>query len=358
MKKRVMVGLSGGIDSSVAAYLLKEQGYEVEGVTMTVWKEGGKYHPSKSANSCFKEETKEEIEKTQEIADKIGIKYSVIDLSQEYEREVLENFRSEYLSGRTPNPCLWCNRKIKFGLLMEKAREIFDFDYFATGHYARVCLGENGRYQLEVAKDRKKDQTYFLSRLTQEQLSSVLFPHGDYYKSEVREIDRSLSLHENLEEESQDFYSGDYAELLDKEDREGEIVFRETGEAINTHSGFWHYTVGQRKGLKTAYKEPLYVLSVDPDTNRVYVGVESDTYSTKAIVGDISFLGESSFSDKVYGVKIRSVSPQKMARVRMLDEGKAEILFEEKAKAVAPGQSAVIYDGDRVIASSIIESSI
>ena len=350
---KVLVGMSGGIDSSVAAYLLKKEGYDVEGITMLIWKPDSRYPEPMSVNSCYSPDKSKDLEKIREISEKIGIRHHTVDCSDLFESTVLDNFRSEYMNGHTPNPCIWCNQKIKFGAMLDYAREIIDFDFFATGHYARVRKLDNGRYAVLKAKDEKKDQSYFLSRLSQSQLSSVLFPLGDYMKSEIRELDELLGFHEKGQSESHDFYGGDYADLLDISDRRGDIVFTD-GRVLGQHNGFWHYTIGQRKGLGIAYSEPLYVISLDPEKNLVVVGTEPSTHSSAIRARNAVFGAADDFHpEDIYMVKIRSMARPEAAHVRKTEDG-FEVLFLNYVKGAAPGQSAVVYSGNAVVAAGII----
>lgn len=352
--EKVLVGLSGGIDSSVAAYLLKKQGYDVIGATMLIWKKDSPYPAPVSPNSCYNPNKDEDIVKIKEIAEKIGIEHITIDCSSLYEQKVLDNFRSEYMSARTPNPCIWCNALIKFGAMVNEARKIVSFDYFATGHYARI-VKSGDRYAVKKAVDLKKDQSYFLSRLTQEQLKSTLFPLGGMTKEDVRKIDVAQGFHKEGEAESQDFYGGDYTDLLMAKNRKGDIVFKD-GKKLGEHDGFWHYTIGQRKGLGIAYSEPLYVIRLDSSKNQVVVGTKEDTLSLKARANNIVYMKSEEFSPFIdYSVKVRSTSPGNAAKVKKIGEDEIEIEFLSNVNAITPGQSAVIYDGDEVVASAIIE---
>ena len=351
---KVLVGMSGGIDSSVAAYLLKKAGYEVEGITMLIWKKDSPYPAPVAGNSCYCPDKTRDLERIDRAASIIGIKHHVVDCSDIFQSAVLDAFRYGYLGGTTPNPCIQCNSLVKFGAMVDFARSITDFDLFATGHYARIIRKE-GRSILLRARDLKKDQSYFLSRLSQEQLSSVIFPLGDYTKDEVRRIDVDMGFHEEGMAESQDFYGGDYASLLSVPDRTGDIIFPD-GKVLGHHSGYWHYTIGQRKGLGVAYSEPLYVIDTDPERNAVIVGTEDMTHKTRIDAVDPVFPGGVSFEEgKIYQVKIRSTASGADAYVRSTPSGfSAEFL--SYVKGAAPGQSAVVYDGDMVVASGFISS--
>lgn len=355
----ILVGLSGGIDSSVVAYLLKEKGHNVSGVTMLIWKKDSPYPAPASPNSCYSPSSAEDKEKIAEFCEKLAIPYTVLDCSELFESTVLDNFKNEYMNGRTPNPCVWCNAKIKFGYMVDYAKESgLVFDKFATGHYARIEYNEdNKRYCLLKGKDEKKDQSYFLYRLTQEQLSRTLFPIGDMNKEDIRKIDEELGFHEKGQTESQDFYGGDYTDLLQAKDKKGNIIDT-NGKILGKHNGFWHYTIGQRKGLGIAAERPLYVISLDAEKNEVLVGYEESTYHSKVFVDNACYVSKTDFEkDKIYKVKIRSTSRGDDATIEKTEKG-FTVKFVAPVKAATVGQSAVVYDGDYVIAGGLINQAI
>ena len=355
-KKKVIVGLSGGVDSSVAAYLLKQQGYEVTGVTMSLWDGKPSLVPS-GKHACYGPDENEEIEEARELAGILDIPYRVFDCSQRYKTLVLDYFRSEYLSGRTPNPCVRCNQLIKFGMLPDLARmEGLVFDYFATGHYAVVEWDDQRkRYLLKKGIDSRKDQTYFIYRLTQEQLSKVLFPIGNMTKQEVREIATKINLPLSEKEESQDFYSGDYRDLLNVKDTPGNIVDAK-GNVLGKHNGFWNYTIGQRKGLGVAYSEPLYVLSLDKEKNKVVVGIHEEVMSSSFIVNDLNWIAFESLNEPAeVEVKIRSAQNATGARIEPFENDSVKVTFNFPNDGITPGQSAVFYQDDLVLGGGVIE---
>jgi tRNA-specific 2-thiouridylase len=355
-KKKVIVGLSGGVDSSVAAYLLKQQGYDVTGVTMSLWDGKPGVIPS-GKYACYGPEETEEIEETRKLAAILDIPFRVFDCSQRYKSVVLDYFRGEYLSGRTPNPCIKCNQLIKFGMLPELAKmDGLDFDYFATGHYAIVEWDDQlKRYLMKKGTDPRKDQTYFIYRLTQEQLSKVIFPIGNLSKQEVREIAAKIDIPLSVKEESQDFYSGDYKDLLDVKDMTGDIVDRK-GNILGRHNGFWNFTIGQRKGLGIAYSEPLYVLSLDTKENKIVVGTREEIISSSFIANDLNWIALESLNDKMeVSVKIRSAQNPTAARIEPFDGDSVKVTFNLPNDSITPGQSAVFYQDDLVIGGGVIE---
>ena len=347
------VGLSGGVDSSVAALLLREQGHEVVGITMKLWREG--VYKGGDRDACFGAHEIEDIETARRLAGKLGIPYRVFDCFDVYNREVIAYFRETYLSGRTPNPCVRCNALLKFGLLPRLARRAgLDFDRFATGHYARI-VARNGRYAVARAADAAKDPSYFLYRLSQEQLAACAFPLGGLAKPEVREIARAHGLVTAERPDSQDFYSGDPNELIGAPDRPGDIVDL-SGKVLGRHNGFWHYTVGQRRGLGLGGGVPFYVVDLDACRNRVIVGRADDAVKTSLEVSDLVYgaLDPSAADASVpCRVKVRSAGQPKGPAVLAGNR----CVFPGGISGVAPGQSAVFYaaDSDEILAGGIIQ---
>ena len=346
--KKVLLGMSGGIDSSVCAYLLKKEGYEVIGVTMLLWDEKNNLKPRYNGDACFSPNEKNDLNKAKKIAEKIGIEHVSVNLADAYKAAVLDNFKNEYLNAKTPNPCIICNEKIKFQAMLEAVKSMgIDFDCFATGHYARI-VEKNGRYALARAADLTKDQSYFLYRLKQEQLRMLIFPLAQYTKSEIRKIDVQLGLHGAEQKESMDFYSGDYSDLLDIEARDGNIVDKDNN-IIGKHKGYWNYTIGQRRGLGVSSSKPLYVIDIDSEKNEVKLGDINDTLSYKIEAFDLSFMATcSDFENLKAYAKVRSSSKP----VECIASAKGGILCVEFPNGVfspAKGQSVVLYDSDGVV---------
>jgi tRNA-specific 2-thiouridylase len=354
---KIVVGMSGGIDSSVTALLLVKAGHHVSGVTMKLWPEAGGFLVKKSA--CFGPDEGEDIESAREVCSRLGISHTVIDLSKDYEDLVLRNFREEYLAGKTPNPCVRCNQLVKFGLLPRLAGESgLVFDRFATGHYARVEQDPRSKRQLlKKGVDTRKDQSYFLYRLSQGQLSTILLPLGGKTKEEVRGIAREAGLPVHDRKESQDFYAGDLCDIIRQEDREGEIVDRE-GRVLGRHTGFWKYTLGQRRGLGISFPVPLYVLAIDAERNRLIVGPEDETLTDSCVVAECNWIAvEEPSATTMVKVKIRSTAREAPAALSPLPNRRTLVRFESPVSAVTPGQSAVFYDGEIVLGGGVIADS-
>ncbi len=354
---KILVGMSGGIDSAVSAYLLKNSNNDVKAITMLLGKGNQELKDAKKTNYCFAPNKEEELTQVKEICDKLEIESIILDLSNNFTETVLQNFKDEYLSGRTPNPCVWCNSKIKFKAMLDEARKSgIEFDKFATGHYARI-IEKDGRYCLYRSKDLKKDQSYFLYRLTQEQLSQIIFPLGNFTKDEVREIDVEQGFHKEEQTESQDFYDGDYTDLLNVESKEGNIVDKD-GNILGKHNGLFHYTIGQRKGLGIAAPRPLYVLELNTQKNEVVVGYQESTYNKVVEANNIVWGSRISLNNEKLQAKIRSTGyPSNVVASSYTDDNGQEILrceFEEPIQAATLGQSLVIYDGDEVVGGGII----
>ena len=351
---RILVGLSGGIDSAIAALLLKNMGHEVVGATMSIWREGNPLVEVVKHQACFGPNEEQDIAEARRVSEILGIEYHLLDCAQEYEAIVLENFKSEYLAGRTPNPCVWCNSFIKFGALPKIARERgIAFDKFATGHYARV-VEEGGRFLLKTATDNHKDQTYFLYRLNQEQLSTLIFPLGEMAKSEVRRLTLEYNLFDADKRESQDFYGGDYSDLLETPPQTGEIVTLE-GKVVGNHNGYWNYTIGQRRGLGVAAQRPLYVVALDAEKNQVIVGYEEETFKEVLKAEQLNWIAFDNLEGPLEAsAKIRSTSRAKSVLISPLPGGEVEVRFAEPQKAITPGQSVVFYQDEVVLGGGVI----
>jgi len=351
----VAIGLSGGVDSSVAAVLLLEKGFEVVGVAMSIY-DGPDIAPKDASHSCYSAGEKENAESAAAICKQIGIPFRVIDLKTEFRHHVIDYVRQEYLAGRTPNPCIVCNRHLKFGFLPDMALKAgVRFDYFATGHYARIVKIKE-RSMLKRPADISKDQTYFLYALNQKQLSRTLFPLGDYTKEQVRQLARSYGLETAERPESQDFISGNYSVLFKTEEQRPGAIVDAQGSVLGQHRGIVNYTVGQRRGLGIAYSKPLYVMAIDPGANRIIVGARERLYASGLIAANVR-LNQVKNPDRPYRVtaKIRLRSKPAQATVYPYKKDKIKVLFEKKQKAVTPGQSVVFYDGDIILGGGIIQ---
>ena len=352
---KVAVGLSGGVDSSVAAALLKEDGCKVVGVCMKLW--DGTPFTVKGHHACYGPDETEDINDAQQIAEKLGIPFHVIDLSREYRCTILDYFREEYMKGRTPNPCIKCNQQIKFKELLEKAqRSGINFDYFATGHYAKVEYSEvRKRYLLKKGKDLKKDQSYWLAFLSQKQLSRVLLPLAEHTKERVRILAMDLGLNIYDKHDSQDFFSGDYKELLNKPDEPGPIMDKK-GNVLGTHKGIWLFTIGQRKGLGISARKPLYVIDIHEKENTVVVGFNEDLAHRGLIAKDVNFIATDAIISPIdVTLKVRYAQKEFEGVISPAGNDTVYVGFKEPQLAIAPGQAVVFYDKETVVGGGIIE---
>jgi tRNA-specific 2-thiouridylase len=349
-KETVLVAMSGGVDSSVAAVLLHEQGYKVMGGMMSLWAEEGG-----PANRCCSPQA---VEGAREVCRRLGVPFHVFDFEAEFKRHVVDYFVEEYARGRTPNPCLACNRYIKFDLLLEKARQL-EAKYLATGHYARISRMD-GEYQLLKGIDATKDQSYVLYMLGQKELAGLLFPLGEYTKEQVRAVAQEKGLSVADREESQEicFTMGDYRRFLSAQPEvlfePGPIVNVE-GRVLGEHKGLPGYTIGQREGLGVAAPKPLYVLEIDTDHNALVVGPRGQLARTELKACDVHFVsGEPPGEPLEVTAKVRYRAPAARATLGCTGSDEALVRFVKPQPAIAPGQGVVFYEGERVLGGGII----
>ncbi len=357
MKQKVVVGMSGGVDSSVAAYLLQEQGYEVIGVTMQVWQDEEYQLQAQQGGCCGLSA----VEDARRVAQVLGIPYYVMNFKREFKENVMDYFVEEYLRGRTPNPCIACNRYVKWESLLRRSLEL-GADYIATGHYARVDRLNNGRYAIKNSVTAQKDQTYALYNLTQEQLAHTLMPVGEYTKEEIRQIALRQGLPVAHKPDSQEICfipDHDYAAFIDREAADrvpppGNFV-TEDGRVLGRHKGITHYTVGQRRGLELAMGRRVFVTRIRPQTNEVVVGDNEDTFTRQVLCNQVNYMAVENLTEpKRIMAKIRYNHGGAPCVIEKQPDGKVLCSFEQPVRASTPGQAVVFYEGEYVLGGGTI----
>lgn len=353
---KVVVGMSGGVDSSVAAYLLKAQGYQVMGVTMQIWEDEEQALQEENGGCCGLSA----VDDARRVAADLQIPYYVMNFKREFKEHVIDYFVDEYAQGRTPNPCIACNRHVKWESLLSRSISI-GADYIATGHYARVVKLENGRYTLRRSATLSKDQTYALYNLTQEQLRRTLMPVGEYTKDQVRQIAANIRLEVAGKPDSQDICfvpKGDYASYIEGQAKaplpQGNFV-DSRGRILGQHKGIVHYTVGQRKGLGLALGYPAFVLEIRPDTKEIVIGTKEESMQWTLKAGALNFMSVEELTEPLrIFAKIRYNHKGAWCTIEKIKEDEVLLTFEEPQSAPAPGQAVVFYQGDYVLGGGTI----
>lgn len=356
-RKKVVVGMSGGVDSSVAAWLLKEQGYEVIGVTMQIWQDEEQEAQEENGGCCGLSA----VDDARSVAWALDIPYYVMNFKSEFKASVMDNFIEEYIRGRTPNPCIMCNRYVKWESLLKRSLDI-GAEYIATGHYAQVDLLDNGRYALKKSVTSAKDQTYALYNLTQEQLARTLMPVGAYTKDEVRAMAERIGISVAGKPDSQEICfipDHDYGAFIEANARTvpgpGNFVDRD-GNVLGRHQGIIHYTVGQRKGLNLSMGRPVFVVAIRPETDEVVIGDSDEVFTDTLVCDKLNWMSVAGLDGRELAIsaKIRYNHKGADCVIREIGEDLVECRFQEPVRAVTPGQAVVFYDGDYVAGGGTI----
>lgn len=348
--------MSGGVDSSVAAHLLKEAGYDVIGVTMQIWQDEDHFTQEESGGCCGLSA----VDDARRVAQDLDIPYYVMNFKQEFKANVMDYFVKDYLQGLTPNPCIACNRYVKWESLLKRSLDI-GADYIATGHYARVYKLENGRYTLRKSATAAKDQTYALYNLTQFQLSHTLMPVGEYTKDQIREIAEKINLRVANKPDSQEICfipDNDYAKFIEENTPQkilpGNFV-NSAGEIIGKHKGITHYTVGQRKGLNLSLGHPAFVLEIRPETNEVVIGTNDEVFSDRLLANHLNFMSIEDLEGEMrVEAKIRYSHKGALATIKKVAEDEILCVFDEPQRAISPGQAVVFYENDYIVGGGTI----